>query len=158
MYTLSGAAEAVGLTKSAFSKAIKKGCISAKKDEFGRFAIDPAELHRVYPPLPSLEKSSEKSEESEREATAEITAENRELKARLEVLNRLLDDIQKDRDDLHRRLDDASEDLRQEREERRRITALLTDQRAKAPKAGFLGKAFWRRVGHGSVLRATTKS
>jgi hypothetical protein len=91
LYTLGSAAKATGRTKSAISKAIKKGRISAKKDELGRFEIDPAELHRIYAPLPAPEKG-------ERERTLEITTENRELKARLEGLNQLLAEIRDDRD------------------------------------------------------------
>lgn len=91
MYTLGSAAKATGMTKSAISKAIQKGRISAKKDELGRFEIDPAELHRVYAPLPA-------SEKSEREQTLEVATENRELKAKLEGLNQLLAEIRDDRD------------------------------------------------------------
>src|SRR5215207_2896706 len=50
MYTLKEAAEAVGMGKPAILKAIQKGRISAKKDDHGQWWIDPAELHRVYPP------------------------------------------------------------------------------------------------------------
>lgn len=79
------------MTKSAVFKAIKKGRISAKKNELGRYDIDPAELHRVYPPLPEPEKP-------ERERTQETVAENRELKARLALLEELVRDIREDRD------------------------------------------------------------
>lgn len=106
MYTLGAAAKATGYTKSAISRAIQKGRISAHKDDFGRFMIDPAELHRVYPPLSPPEQSG-------REQTQELTAENRELKARLEILGQLLADIKEDRDHW-----------------RKQATALLTDQRA----------------------------
>ena len=91
MYTLGTAAKATGLTKSAISKAIQKGRISAKKNEMGRYAIDPAELHRVYPPLPAPEKD-------ERERTRETATENRELKARLVLLEELVREIREDRD------------------------------------------------------------
>lgn len=50
-YTLGQAAKATGLSKPTLSDAIKKGRISASKDDFGRYQIDPAELHRVYPPF-----------------------------------------------------------------------------------------------------------
>ena len=48
-YTLGQAARAVGKSKSTISRAIRKGKISAEHDAHGQFAIDPAELHRVYP-------------------------------------------------------------------------------------------------------------
>jgi hypothetical protein len=51
-YTLGTAATAVGINKSTVLRAIRSGKISAAKDEHGNWSIDPAELHRVYPPLP----------------------------------------------------------------------------------------------------------
>ena len=51
-YSLGQAAKAAGRTKATIQEAIKKGRISAAKDEFGRYQIEPAELHRVYPPIP----------------------------------------------------------------------------------------------------------
>jgi hypothetical protein len=50
-YTLGQAAKAVGRTKATLQEAIKKGRISARKDDLGRYQIDPAELHRVYQPV-----------------------------------------------------------------------------------------------------------
>ena len=91
VYTLGTAAKATGMTKSAIFKAIKKGRISARKNEMGRYDIDPAELHRVYPPLPT-------SEKDERERTQETATENRELKARVALLEELVREIREDRD------------------------------------------------------------
>ena len=50
-YSLREAAEAVGKGKPAILKAIQSGKISAQKDEHGEWQIEPAELHRVYPPV-----------------------------------------------------------------------------------------------------------
>jgi len=47
------AAAAVGRNKTAILRAIKAGKISVAKDENGEWQIDPAELHRIYPPLRS---------------------------------------------------------------------------------------------------------
>jgi hypothetical protein len=58
LYTLGKAAEAVGRGKPAILKAIRSGRISAKKNDQGEWDIDPAELHRVYPPV-KLETVSE---------------------------------------------------------------------------------------------------
>ena len=52
VYTLGQAASATGKSKTTIANAIKKGRISAVKDETGAYTIDPAELHRVYAPLP----------------------------------------------------------------------------------------------------------
>jgi len=53
MYTIATAAAAVGRNKNAILRAIKAGKISVAKDENGEWQIDPAELHRIYPPLRS---------------------------------------------------------------------------------------------------------
>jgi hypothetical protein len=51
MYTIATAAAAVGRNKTAILRSINSGKISAAKNENGEWQIDPAELHRVYPPL-----------------------------------------------------------------------------------------------------------
>jgi hypothetical protein len=53
MYTIATAAAAVGRNKSAILRAIEAGKISVTRDENGEWQIDPAELHRIYPPLRS---------------------------------------------------------------------------------------------------------
>jgi hypothetical protein len=53
MYTIATAAAAVGRNKTAILRAIKAGKISVAKDDNGEWQIDPAELHRIYPPLRS---------------------------------------------------------------------------------------------------------
>ena len=52
-YTLGQAAKATGKTKGTIANAIKKGRLSAGKDDIGQYQIDPAELHRIYPPSTS---------------------------------------------------------------------------------------------------------
>ena len=49
-YRLSEAAAACSLNKSTVRRAIKTGKVSATKDAHGQWHIEPAELHRVYPP------------------------------------------------------------------------------------------------------------
>ena len=53
MYTIATAAAAIGRNKSAILRAIETGKISVVKDENGEWQIDPAQLHRIYPPLRS---------------------------------------------------------------------------------------------------------
>ena len=86
------------------------------------YDIDPAELHRVYP--------STKSEVNEREhrVATEQTAEVERLKATVEGLERLCRQIENDRDRLFHQLEGERDSLR---EQNIRLTALLTDQRAK---------------------------
>jgi hypothetical protein len=50
-YTLASAAAACGVNKSTILRAIKSGKISGTKDEHGEWHVEPAELHRVYPPV-----------------------------------------------------------------------------------------------------------
>lgn len=49
-YSLSDAAKAAGKNKTTIQRAIKNGRISAIKNDLGAYEIDPAELHRVFPP------------------------------------------------------------------------------------------------------------
>lgn len=125
VYTLGDAAKATGKSKATISKAIKNGRISAHKDETGTFHIDPSELHRVYPPTVS----SERSETPVNTLTkSDIDGTIRELQARLEAA--------------HERLSDKEgviSDLREDRDRwRQQASALLVDQRPK----GFLKRLF----------------
>lgn len=47
--TLNQAAKTCGRSKSTLLDAIRSGRMSAPKDDRGRYAIDPAELHRAFP-------------------------------------------------------------------------------------------------------------
>jgi excisionase family DNA binding protein len=49
MLTLGEAARLCGVPKSTISRAVKSGRLSAGRDDKGSYAIDPAELSRVYP-------------------------------------------------------------------------------------------------------------
>lgn len=51
IYSAGQAAKAVGVSTATITRAIKRGRISASKDETGSWRIDPAELHRVFPPV-----------------------------------------------------------------------------------------------------------
>jgi hypothetical protein len=51
MYTIATAAAAVGRAKTAIMRAIEAGKIPVAQAENGEMQIDPADLHRIYPPL-----------------------------------------------------------------------------------------------------------
>lgn len=127
VYTLGEAAKATGKSKATISKAIKSGRISATKGETGAFAIDPAELHRVYPI----------TVEGEREETKKSTGANgkddgliRELQARLEAAQERLSDKES-----------VIADLKEDRDRwRQQATTLLTDQRPKGIFKKLLGR------------------
>jgi len=55
MYNLATAAAAVGRNKNAILRAIQTGKIPATQDSSGEIQIDPADLHRIYPPLRTSE-------------------------------------------------------------------------------------------------------
>ena len=61
MYTVETAAAAVGRNKTAILRAISAGRISVAEDETGEWQIDPAELHRIYPPLRGAPKRREQN-------------------------------------------------------------------------------------------------
>src|ERR1700753_3991404 len=118
-YTVGQAAKATGKSKPTISRAIKTGALSAIKNENGSYTIDPAELHRVFPPI---QRSSNDNPEILR---SETPALQETLRREIELLRERLIDKDAVIDDLRKRLD-------REAEERQRLTAVLTDQRAKA--------------------------
>jgi hypothetical protein len=48
-YTLGQAAKAVGMSKTSILRSIKKGRISAGRDEFGKWAIEPLRIASGLP-------------------------------------------------------------------------------------------------------------
>lgn len=124
VYTLGEAAKATGKSKATISKAIKSGRISATKDETGVFAIDPSELHRVYP-------LTVEGEQKETPLTPQVNSKDngliRELQARLEATQERLTDKET-----------VISDLREDRDRwRQQATALLEDKRP---------RGFWKKL------------
>lgn len=124
-HTLGTAAKACGVGRTTILRAINTGRISALKDDKGNYAIDPAELHRVFPPIAS--KQTEEHQ-MERDATGVGTGGTAVFLAKIEGLEALLERERETVTDLRRRLDD-------EAAERRRLTALLTHQPESKPEA-----------------------
>jgi hypothetical protein len=56
-YSLAAAAAACGVNRSTVLRAVKSGKVSATKDAHGQWQIEPAELHRVYPPRTEASKA-----------------------------------------------------------------------------------------------------
>jgi hypothetical protein len=120
-YTLGTAAKAIGLSKSTILRAIKSGKVSATKNEAsGDWNIDPAELHRVYPPV------AERVTVSNGSGTAFLIEELRHGWSRERAL------LERTIDDLRNRLEAADEERRTTL---RQLTALLADQREAATPA-----------------------
>ena len=116
-YSASQAAKATGKAIPTITRAIKKGKISAERLDGGGYLIDPSELHRVFPPVTG------KGDETPTMLGHETPNETGVLEVELKALRERLADKEDVIADLRKRLD-------QEGEERRRLTALLTDQRA----------------------------
>lgn len=118
--TVRQAAEATGRSKPTILRAIQASKISASKNEAnGAWMIDPAELHRVYPPKSAQQVRTEPMTKDDadllRHELAILTAER-----------------ERERAQLQERIDDLTRRLDAEGEERRRLTAILTDQRVQA--------------------------
>jgi excisionase family DNA binding protein len=123
-YTLGQAAKATGKSKATIHRAVQSGKLSAVKDEAsGTFRIDPAELHRIFPAV-----SSEHARNGDLRQN-ETTAETDILRAQLEQERQ---ERQRERVQLEGTIDDLRKRLDREGEERRKLTAILTDQRAQA--------------------------
>ena len=116
LHTLGTAAKATGKSKPTIQRAIKAGRLSATRKHDGSYEIDPAELHRVFPPLPLASDAAVTMKQSDTPSVPGL------LQAELAGLRGELEQVKSERDDLRRRLDS-------EAEERRRLTAMVTDQR-----------------------------
>lgn len=86
-FNLGSAAAAAGVNKSTILRAVKAGRISAERDATGQWAIQPAELFRVFPPLPAA--ATDVQAPTQRDASAD------ELVAELKAV---IADLREDRD------------------------------------------------------------
>lgn len=93
------AAAEVGITRAGIHKAIKAGRLSATKNNNGEWQIDPAELFRVYQPV---------SKQDLHVAIESPSTTDYELMAqKLEFTQELLRQVQDERDNLRRSLNQA---------------------------------------------------
>jgi hypothetical protein len=98
MYTLAEAATATGLNKTSVLRAIKSGRISGSKDEAGQWHVDPAELHRVYPPAGEQRCAPDAAQRDAAAMAAEANARVILAEERLAFLKNTLEDVRTDRD------------------------------------------------------------
>ena len=155
------AATQVGRSKPTILRAIQAGKISASRDEHtGEWRIEPAELFRVYPPLPEGADASVQTRDDETPRTIATDERNglinspRAAVKEFEFLKRQLSQEREERARERRQLEDTVSDLRRRldasEEERRQkdaqLTHLLTDQREKhdgpPPPRGLLHRLF----------------
>ena len=130
-YTLSQAAKATGKDKSTISKAIKKGKISASRREDRSYDIDPAELHRWYPPV---------NQDQDVQPVASSTAVNPDLVSRIKELEARLEGADKETRLLHDTIERLEADKEFLQRQLTNTTALLTDQRSH--NGGFWSRLF----------------
>lgn len=154
-YTLGQAGRATGKRKSTIQKAIKSGRLSATKNDLGHYRIDPAELHRVYPPVsedgtptPAKKKTGEQTE---------TVRHNSVLEAKLEILqqerSREREQAEKEREALENRIadlraerDNWREEVNKWQEQAQQATRLLTHQKEQeqAQKPGWFDRLLGR--------------
>ena len=126
-YTLNEAAKATGKSKTTIHRALKSGKISAVKRDNGAYAIEPAELHRVFPPVP-VERNEERSRRNDAE---HLRNDQGTLRIQLET-------IEKERERERQQLQETISDLREDRDRwRQQATALLEDKRP---------RGFWKKL------------
>ena len=119
IYSLNDAAKATGKSKTTIHRALKSGKVSASKTDSGAYAIEPAELHRVFPPVP-VERYTERSEWNDME-------HKRDDQGTLRIQ---LESIEKERERERQQLQETMADLREDRDRwRQQATALLEDKR-----------------------------
>ena len=121
--SLGQAAKETGMDKSTISRAIKSGKLSATRKENGGYAIDPAELFRVFAPASKKTPPSGLAGDTTLDGEAETQAlrlhwEATTLRVQLEAATLRLQDKDEEIQDLRRRLDT-------EGEERRKLTMML---------------------------------
>jgi excisionase family DNA binding protein len=148
-YTLGTAARATGVSKSTIYRAIKAGRMSASRADTGDYAIDPAELHRVFPPLDS-DATRFGSAGAKRGPTPPVSGELALKAARLEAeiaATALVSEL------LRRQLDETRQDRDHWRGQAQRLVAPLpppahtspmVDLDMAADRAGFMSRLFGR--------------
>lgn len=140
----SQAAQAVGKSVPTITRAIKSGKLSAERLPQGGYAIDPAELYRVWPAI------TRKGDELGYMSGHETPRETSVLEAEIETLRAKIADIQAERERERSQLSETVDDLRSrldaESAERRALTVQITDQREKnaRPPRGFRAWLFGR--------------
>jgi hypothetical protein len=131
-YTLGRAAKAVGMSKTSILRSIKAGRISAGRDELGQWAIEPCELHRVYPPL--TDDNNTGNGTRERAVTGGDTALVG-ANARACLLEWRINDLRTMLDDMHGQRDDFREQRDAWQRQAEASQRALTDQGEKAATA-----------------------
>src|SRR3954471_1493903 len=157
-YTLGTAAKATGRGKATIYRAIKSGKISATRHDDGSYTIEPAELHRAFPPVPTGTVSTTVSDGGVRQSetpagtpeTPDVVIRNAHLEAEISGLKELLRSNREQTEQMMQMQRNQIEDLRAERDRLlNQVDAahrLLTHQIAVPEKSARRRSwAWWRR-------------
>jgi hypothetical protein len=127
VYTLGQATNVIGVSKQRILADLRSGKLSGTQDERRRWQIEPTELNRVYIHLTNSSATHVDGADAARDEPQKKTpnAYLLALQAEKKGLEKHLDLVTNERDDLRRRLDAEVED-------RRRLITLLVDQRQKS--------------------------
>ena len=150
--TLLEASKKVGRSKQAIVKAVKKGTISATKNDKGIYIIDPSELFRVYEPIdnyskqPSNTKVDSYTDNNTSNQHINITKKDIEKEVLLAQLKEQLKATEKELHSKSVLLDKTERQLKEEINEKKDLQAkfnnLLEDQSQRSRKKGLLGRIF----------------
>ena len=124
-FTLGQAAKATGRSKAGILNAIKSGRLSASRDDKNQWQIDPAELHRVYPPVVATSNDNG-------------NAEHYETPSNPKALQAELDAIREERERERRQLQATIDDLRGERD---RLLKVIEEQAGTVKQLTYQPKA-----------------
>lgn len=97
-YTAGQAAKAVDVSKATITRALQNGKISGSKNDSGVWSIDPAELHRVFPPVTYAPPATQTVKQS---ATSEKVNETGVLERENQMLREALIEARQERDRWH---------------------------------------------------------
>ena len=139
-FSLGEAAKATGKSKATISNAIKTGRLSVHEKTESGYRIAASELFRAFPP------NVQSNGQTEQTRTQEPNGLNGGLEREIELLREERD---RERRQFEATIDDLRRRLDAEGEERRRMTAILTDQRRPDPVPVASEKP-----GEGRLLRA----
>jgi hypothetical protein len=139
MFSLAQAAKAAGKSRPTIARAIKSGKLSAGRATDGSYEIDAAELARVFP-LAGHSAGTMKQFVPPDGAGVDMLMSPALSELERDALQARITEQAETIRDLRTRLDAADQRVMAEVEERRRLLALLTDQRV-WPR-GLFG---WRR-------------
>ena len=145
MLTPKEAAERVGKSKATILRNIKDGKLSAARDDSKNYHIEPSELARVYGGE-AVEPPHEAAHEAARGGLKKAndppknTSENSVLRAKLDAAQEQIEKHERELRHREETISDLRVRLDTEGEERRKVTAMLTDQRPRGFWAWLRGR------------------